>query len=296
MGTKTAASLDRAADFIWRNARLVERALFSRVFLDAPADAVLAALRAYQNSDGGFGNALEADVRAPVSTPLACEVALIVMREAAIVDRKSASAMCAFLASIAEPNGRVPIVTREIMSFPRSPHWQEPLFGGDSLNPTAGVAGLLHRHGIEDQWLTRAREWCWRRIEHPLEDAHEIATALRFLEHVPDRERARKAAIRLAREADKAKWFLKEPDLSSYGITPLTLCPRPDSLARPAFTQDLIDAHLEALAAEQQPDGGWPIRWDTSGPGATIEWRGYVTVEALLRLRAYGRIEGQAKR
>jgi hypothetical protein len=290
MSTKSTASLERAADFLWRNARLLERKLFARIFLDAPADGVLSALRAYRNPDGGFGNALEPDVRAPISTALACEVALIILRDAAIIDRELAGGICAFLASIAEPDGRVPIVTREITGFPRSPHWQDPLFTGDSLNPTAGVAGLLHYQGIAHPWLARASEWCWRRIERPLEDAHEIATALRFLEHVPDRERAVTAALRLAREADRTKWFLKQADLSTYGITPLTLCPRPDSIARAAFSQDLIDAHLDVLAATQEPGGGWPIRWDTAGLGATMEWRGYVTVEALVRLRAYGRI------
>jgi hypothetical protein len=290
MNSKPTASLERAADFIWRNARLLERALFARLFLDGPADAVLAALRAYRNPDGGFGNALEPDVRAPISTPLACEVALLILREAAIVDRSLARELCDYLASVAEASGRVPIVTREITDFPRSPHWQEPLFTGDSLNPSAGIAGLLLYQRIEHPWLTRAVEWCWRRIERPLEDAHEVATALRFLQHAPDRARAEATALRVAREADRAKWFLKQADLSSYGVTPLTLCPRPDSIARAAFSQDLIDAHLDALAAIEQSDGGWPIRWDTAGPGATMEWRGYVTLEALTRLRAWGRI------
>jgi hypothetical protein len=290
MSTKFRVSLERAADFIWRNARLLERALFARVFLDGPADAVLAALRAYRNPDGGFGNALEADVRAPTSTPLACEVALIVLNEAAIIDRDIARAMCDYLASVAESSGRVPIVTREIMAYPRATHWQEPLFGGDSLNPTAGVAGLLHYQGIEHPWLARATQWCWQRLEHPLDDAHEIATALRFLEYAPDRPRARATALRVAREADGARWFLKEADLSKYGVTPLHLCPRPDSIAREAFRDKLIAAHLDALAGAQEDDGGWPIRWEAPGAGAAMEWQGRVTLEALMRLRAYGRL------
>lgn len=290
MSSKSTASLERAADFIWRNARLLERMLFARVFLDGPADAVLAALRAYRNADGGFGNALEADVRAPTSTPLVCEVALIVLNEAAIIDRDIAHAMCGYVASVAEPSGRVSIVTREITDYPRAPHWQKPSFGGNSLNPTAGIVGLLHYQGVEHPWLTRASEWCWQRIEQPLDDAHEIATSLRFLEHAPDRTRARAAALRLARKADEARWFLKEADLSKYGVTPLHLCPRRDSIAREAFSDELLDAHLDVLAAAQEPDGGWPIRWEAPGPGAAMEWRGRVTVEAVMRLRAYGRI------
>ena len=47
--------LNRAQDFIWRNARLLDRYLFSYMFLDGSLEPVLGALRAYQNDDGGFG-------------------------------------------------------------------------------------------------------------------------------------------------------------------------------------------------------------------------------------------------
>ncbi|MBI4926641.1 MAG: hypothetical protein HY835_02670, partial [Anaerolineae bacterium] len=60
----------RAADFIWKNARLLDRRLFAFDFLDGSAEAVVSALAAYQNADGGFGNALEPDKRTPYSTPV----------------------------------------------------------------------------------------------------------------------------------------------------------------------------------------------------------------------------------
>ena len=269
---------------------MLERAIFARAFLDGSSDAVVAALAAYRNSDGGFGNALEADIRAPASTPLACECALRALHEADIRDRALASGMCEFLSSVAEPNGRVEIALPHILDYPRAAHWNSPSFGSDSPNPTAGIVGLLHYQGADHPWLTRAGEWCWQRLERPLADAHEIATALRFLEYAPDRARAAKLAIRLAAEAPRSKWFLERAGTSDYGVTPLGLCPTPTSIARPAFPDDLIAAHLDDLASRQQPDGGWPITWQAPGPGAAIEWRGRMTLEALLCLRAYGRI------
>ena len=68
------------------------------------------------------------------------------------------------------------------------------------------------------------------------------------------------------------------------------MCPRPDSIGRSAFADDLIDAHLDAMAARQMDDGGWPITWNAPSPASEFEWRGRWTLEALLRLRAYGRI------
>ena len=43
----------RAADFIWRSARLIDRARFAYLFFHGDRETVLAALRAYQNVDGG---------------------------------------------------------------------------------------------------------------------------------------------------------------------------------------------------------------------------------------------------
>jgi hypothetical protein len=245
---------------------------------------------AYRNADGGFGNALEADVRAPSSMPVACEAAMIMLHQAAIRDPLISSPLCDHLASVAEADGRVPIVTKEILDYPRASHWSASLFGGDSPNPTAGLVGLLQYQGIRHPWLSRAADWCWQRLEHPLHDAHEVATALRFLEQAPDRQRAREIALRIAREAEKTSLFQIHPDRSRYGLTPLHLCPTPNSIAAEAFSQNIFGEHLDELAALQQADGGWAITWEAPGLGAEIEWRGRVTLDALITLHAYGRI------
>ena len=70
------ADLNAATTFLWQNARLLECRLFAFHFEDGSADAVRNAVLAYRNADGGFGNALEPDVRAPLSTAVHCEIAL----------------------------------------------------------------------------------------------------------------------------------------------------------------------------------------------------------------------------
>src|SRR5258706_12410408 len=71
--------LQNAQDFIWRNARLIERYLFTCLFDNGSKEPVLAALRAYQNKDGGFGNALEPDKRCPSSQPQDIEITLHIL-------------------------------------------------------------------------------------------------------------------------------------------------------------------------------------------------------------------------
>jgi hypothetical protein len=59
--------LDAAAGFVWRTGRLIDRHRFTHLFEGGERGPVLAALAAYQNPDGGFGNALEPDLRGPGS-------------------------------------------------------------------------------------------------------------------------------------------------------------------------------------------------------------------------------------
>lgn len=58
---------EKAAEFIWRNARLLERRIFEYTFQGGESHQVIHALKAYQNDDGGFGHAMEPDLRTPDS-------------------------------------------------------------------------------------------------------------------------------------------------------------------------------------------------------------------------------------
>lgn len=61
--------LEKRTNFIWRHARLLERAIFEHFFYDTSAARIIDLLHAYQNEDGGFGYALETDLRALDSHP-----------------------------------------------------------------------------------------------------------------------------------------------------------------------------------------------------------------------------------
>ena len=65
--------IDHAAaeNFIWSAARLVDRHRYSMLFADGSGGRVVESLRGYRNPDGGFGHALEPDLRCPASQPRA---------------------------------------------------------------------------------------------------------------------------------------------------------------------------------------------------------------------------------
>jgi hypothetical protein len=104
--------LEGAAGFVWRSGRLIDRHRFTHLFLGGDRAPVLAALAAYQNPDGGFGNALEPDLRGPGSQPEPVEVAFWVLDEVGAMDGPMVAAACDWLATVttvadrARPAGR----------------------------------------------------------------------------------------------------------------------------------------------------------------------------------------------
>ena len=156
--------LESAQTFILSNARLLERHLFAFHFRQGNPDPVRSALLAYQNADGGFGNALEPDKRTASSQPIDQEVALGVLDEIGF-EAPIALQICDFLETITTAEGGVPFVLPTVRDAPRAEWWNTDLEAPPaSINPTASIAWLLHEHGIRHPWLDRATNYCWQYI------------------------------------------------------------------------------------------------------------------------------------
>lgn len=285
----SASPFVRGREFIRREARVLEQRLFAALFEGAPAAGVSAALHGYRNADGGFGHGLEPDKLCPASLAIDVEVALQTMAASGHVDRVLVDGACAFLASISI-DGAVPLASSEIERYPRAVHWSESSYRPD-LNPTAGLAGLLHHLGIEHAWRTAATTWCWQALEAGLpDDAHALGEVLVFLEHVDDTERAARVAERIPAHLPQLAYFRANAEDPSYGVTPLHYAPAPNSRWRALFADDVIPAHLDRLERDQQADGGWALTWEPPSRAATLAYRGVETLRALRVLHAYGRL------
>jgi hypothetical protein len=113
---------------------------------------------------------------------------------------------------------------------------------------------------------------------------------LAFLDHAPDCTRAEAAIGRVIARVGQPGVVALDPDAGGYVQKPLDFAPTPDSDLAALFSRADLDRHLDALLARQQDDGGWPLNWESVGPGATLEARGMVTVRALATMQAYGRL------
>jgi hypothetical protein len=296
MKTLGPAQLDAAETFVWLSGRLIERLRFAFLFRGGNRERAIAALRPYQNPDGGFGEALEPDFRGPVSQPVTAHQALEVLDELDAFDNPMVPSVCDYIASISTPEGGAPTVLTDVTKYPH-PWWWEPSEGTPpaSLLPTASIAGLLHKHRVGHPWLERATSFCWQAIDafagRPPRFGHQylIRSVLVFLDHVPDRARAEQVAAELGRQALERGSIALDPGTEGEVHFPLDFAPVPTTLARKWFDDALIERHLDALVEAQQADGGWTVNWSVWTPITGLEWRAWQTVRRLKTLRAYGR-------
>jgi hypothetical protein len=281
--------LAAAEQFIFANARVLDRHRLAALLHDGPTEPALDALRAYRNSDGGFGHALEPDVRAPQSEPAATLAALSILVELGALDDPMVEAAGAWVGAVADPDGGVPFVLPTAAGYPHAP-WMVPSDGGSHL--TLALAGALWEVGSRVPWLGPATDWCWAKLERPDDlGGYWVKFSLAFLDRVPDEARARAAIEGLRPQLDRDGCIRVPGGTENERLTPLTLSERPGARSRALFTDGQIERDLDALERGQHDDGGWSFDWLAWSPGQTVEWRGALTLRALVVLARHGRID-----
>ena len=253
--------LDAARTFVAAHARVLDRRRLERLLDGGEAGPVRDAVAAHRNADGGFGQALEPDCRAPGSQPATVAFALRMLHEADAWDDALVAGAVDWLAAVAPPEGGAAFVLPSVTGWPAAPWWQpDP---APSLVTTGPIAGLLLTGGVAHPWLDRAVEWVRERLADPsgLEE-YGLRGALAFLDAAPD-------AAALER--------LRPLVAAVPAITPLE--------APALHDEATLAAARDELAAAQAGDGGWTFAWPEWNPAATLEWRGSITVDALARLR-----------
>jgi hypothetical protein len=285
---KKTPDFDAAAEFMAGHARVLDRRVFQRLFQGGAPEPVRDAVAAYRNDDGGFGHALEPDLRAAASQPAAVEMALRIMDAADAWDEHLVRGAIDWLTSIAPAEGGATYVLRTLAQGPHAPWWVPAEGNPVSLIQTGQIAGVLYARGFNHPWRDGATEVMWRGIDQLTEpNAYEMFGVLAFLQHVPDRPRAENALQRIGQSL-RALVTL-DPNAEGETHSPLDFAPLPDSIARELFDDATIEAHLDHLAGAQREDGGWTFNWPAWSPAAESDWRGFLTVDALRVLRANGR-------
>jgi hypothetical protein len=301
----------RARHFLVTRARPLERALFAHRFEGGSVETVLDELACFQNGDGGFGRALEPDLRTPSSSNLATAIGLRMLKELDCpADHPMVRGAVAYLLEAYDARARVwPVAPPDTNSFPHAPWWHDEegsrarLFDGFQIIPRALIVGLLHHFSmhVPAGWLDEVTEETVRYVEtvevlgegggSDLEYTIELAESRNLPQPYAERLKAR------IREAIPAV-VVRDPEMwGSYCITPLRAVPSPKAFGA-ELIPDELQSFLDYQIAQQTPEGTWDPVWSwgeiypEDWAQARLEWRGHLTLETLTQLDAFGRLEG----
>ena len=303
------STYDRARKFIYRNARPLDLARFRYQFEGGGKEDILTALAAYQNDDGGFGNALEADFWNPNSSPMQTSYAIGILREINFTDctHSVISGILRYLNSGASFDGRV--WHRTIPSNNDYPHAQWWHYEKDEkflYNPTAAIIGFLLLCGISkgNPMYQTALRLAGEAIEYYLKSAniefHEIGC---FVELLGDMEKAgvtnisgfaafREKVIKDASgaiEKDSSKWEH-------------TYCCKPSQLIKSRSSilyknnESLCNSECGLIIKTQLESGEWAVTWRWEKYPAEFAvsanwWQSVAAIGNLMYLKELGRLE-----
>ncbi len=298
-------SFSKARGFVKTHARELDRCLFEYSFEGGDRDAVLQALRHYQNVDGGFGQAIEPDFRLPSSSPMATSLALGLLYELEIPSSNPMVQKTIRYLNVAfDAQKRYwPSVCEGVNHFPHAPWWQydeksKKVSVETPANPSAELVGYLHAWPdlVPGHILERATASSLAYLDsqpdamemHDLICLVSMASAMPEALHQPilgKLERSLQAIV----ARDPQAW-------ASYGPQPLMYVQSPASPFA-VMLREPLEKNLEYLIETQGSDGSWAPNWTWGGnypeacEQARRDWQSKLTVDNLRILQAFGRIE-----
>lgn len=140
----------------------------------------------------------------------------------------------------------------------------------------------------------------FRELGRPLElEMHELLCCLRLFQtkDLPAKHRGQ-LHVRL-NQSIKAVVACDPKDWEGYSLRPLQVADAPESPFL-ASLRDAVAENLDYVIASQNADGSWTPTWswDDAFPEAwaeaKAEWSGVITLDNLLTLQRFGRMEGFA--
>lgn len=271
-------NLKAARDFVYANGVLWERALFAYLFQDGVVERLHACLYAYKNHDGGFGHALEHDIRCPESHPLALEFLLGMMSKCGVSAGTLLDGTAEWLESNRESDGSLKNPTA-LLDYPHAPWWND---GGQTAPDS--IVGNLARFGLAtdsllettalyadahlDDAKIRANDWLFMAYH-----AYDYYSAVTAIPGYGERWHATMDNIAACAASAKPEQYY---ELLSYARTS-------DSPVAAALPDGLLTTMLDHLENSQRDDGGWH---DEHG---LPQWYAYTTILVLNGLRLQGR-------
>lgn len=298
---------EKARAFMYRCSRPLELALWQYHFEGGSAGNVLQALAAFQNEDGGFGHALEADNWNPGSSPLTTQTAIdILFRLDTPREHPIVQGILRYLDSgkdFDEAHRQWPGSIPSNNDHPRAIWWTYEGKEGFNYNPTAALATFILHYAERDSALYHkgraiAQEAIdWLLAQEPFAEKHVVFLFLQLAKYAEGH-----GITGLDRLAERLR--VQVPmcvctDLTKYGVEYVD---RPtdmiDGPAHPCYPliAEAAQAECQFLIDSQLPDGSWPVPWKwwneytAEYEVAAYWWKAHIVLKHIVYLRNFGKI------
>lgn len=299
-------TFENAQSFIYRNARPLDLARWQYHFEDGSQEAVLKALAFYQNEDGGFGHALEADSFNPGSCPIQTLTAMEILHEIKMTDRTNPIIrnILRYLESGADFDCSRRKWLNTVPSnneYPCAVWWKydSEKESQSGYNPTAGLAGFAVRYGDAESRLYRlsceivkeAAEWFCAKV--PFQEMHETGCFIRLYEYCAEAgvqlfdmglflDRLKEqVSCNISRDTEKWK--------TDYCAFPSQFI---DSKSSPFYgdNMEVVAAECRHIKENQLPDGSYMVPWQWCNDHKEYEvaanwWKSDIIIKKLLYLK-----------
>lgn len=298
---------EKAKEFMYRNARPIDLARFQYHFENGSKETVVNILSFYQNEDGGFGHAVEADCWNPNSTPLHSNTASEIIREINFEDANHPviRGLLKWYASGTHFNGKTwEITVPSNNDYPHAPWWHTDSISSchTDYNGTAQIAGFIVRYSDKESDIFNlgvriANEAIAALLPDEIRDMHtctcymrmaelfEKAKATEYIAFDELKEKLHKSINKLI-ETDTSKW-------NGYVCQPSCFITSNQSEYYPA-NKEIADYECQHIIDTQLSDGSWNIGWNWGGnyPDewaiSKNWWKGQWIIQNLLYLKGFG--------
>jgi len=293
-------------NWIYRNARPLDLARWQYHFENGSATEIIKALSAYQNEDGGFGNALEADAWNPKSSPIQTFRAVVLLREINFIEKEHPVILgiLKYLDSGADFNGEYWLNT--ILSnndYAHAPWWE---FDSESkshnkYNPSVGLAGfVLFFADPKSMLYHKCAKLAVEAIEYLNQeneiDMHLLTGYIALMEYC---EQGGVTKLFLIQDMKKKLMLLVNENITkdtsvwatSYICKPSHFFLSPDSIFY-CDNKEIAAYECEYIKTTRNCEGVWNITWGWAGYPEEWAisknwWKSNVAIENMIYLRNF---------
>lgn len=302
-------------DLIYSRARDLEIAILQHHMDDEDRVMAAHALTIYQNSDGGFGHGLEADNLNPNSSSIQTQYALSVLKElgynssnldevAGYIVNKSLNYVFqkvmdeeGYICATVESNNECPCASWWKHSDKAKEQW--------GYNPTAYLYALgLYFASPASKYYKKIMKFLPTCLDYYLNkdniDGHELRCFIELYDVMLNKKIMPEILEKLGKKINEDIDKIINSDLEDWGkgysgcVMPLDLLVY-DHLVNTSERKELIEKHLDFIITSRG-NALWDISWDWGNDYQEFElqrikWRGVLTVNNLVLLKKYNRID-----